>query len=106
MAADPENDSKSLKSLLGDRDSSLGQLAGRAASMVALRDRRAAALPDELGTRITDANVDGDNVLVVVCGSAAWAARLRFHADTLLSAARRHGCHAARCRVRARPVRP
>ena len=106
MTADRENDSKSLKSLFGDTGSPLGQLAGQAAKMVALRDRLAAALPDDLGSRITDASVNGDGVLVVVCSSGAWAARLRFHADALLSEARRGGCHAARCRVCARPVRP
>ena len=100
-----ETDSKSLKNLLSDAESSLGALAGRAACMVALRDRLASSLPDDMGSHITDAAVDADNVLVVVCESAAWAARLRFHADDLLCEARRGGFPAGRCRVRARPVR-
>ncbi|MEL6949914.1 MAG: DciA family protein [Pseudomonadota bacterium] len=102
---DSKTDSKSLKNLLTDADSPLGALADRAASMVALRDQLAASLPDGLGGHITGAAVDSDRVLVVVCASAAWAARLRFHADDLLACARRNGVQAARCRVRARPVR-
>ncbi len=99
-------DSKSLKNLLEDSDSALGALAGRAASMVALKDRLAASLPADLGNHVTEASVNAENTLIVVCASAAWAARLRFHADALLAEARRGGFPAARCRVRARPARP
>ena len=65
-----------------------------------------ASLPDDLGNHLTEASVNAENTLIVVCASAAWAARLRFHADALLAEARRGGFPAARCRVRARPARP
>ena len=79
-------DDKPLKNLLRDTDSALGALAGRAATMVALRERLASSLPDELGDALADAAVNADNVLIVTCTSA--------------------GFPAARCRVGARPVRP
>ena len=101
----PKSDSKSLKHLIGDPKSSLGALADRAAAMVALRDLVADALPDGLGNHITDANLSADQQLTVVCASPAWAARLRFHTDTMLAAARRGGHHAVRCRVATRPAR-
>jgi predicted nucleic acid-binding Zn ribbon protein len=46
------------------------------------------------------ANVRDDGELVVLCRSSAWASRLRFAADDLLSAARATGAEVTRCSVR------
>ncbi len=62
----------------------------RAQSMAALADRLAAALPDELKPGIRAANIR-ECELVVIADSPAWAARLRFEAEKLLTAARDAG---------------
>lgn len=63
----------------------------RARTLGELTARLQAALPAELGPSLVAANVRTDGRLVVIAGSPARAARLRFEADTLLAAARADG---------------
>ncbi len=96
---------KPLKSLLEDGSSPLNRLVSRASAMQSLCDVVTDSVDADHASHITDVNVSEENVLVVVADSAAWAARLRFQTDALLSAARAHGIQAAQCKVRVRPVR-
>ena len=95
---------KPLKSLLESASSPLSRLAERASAMLSLRDTVIAGIDDDAAGHIRDVNLTEDNVLVVIVNSAAWAARLRFHSDAMLTAARRHGIQATRCQVRVRPA--
>ena len=84
--------------------SDLAALATRARQMQSLCDAVRGALPAPLAAAIIATSChEEDRTLVVIAASPAFAARLRFHSDDLLSAARAHGVHAARCRVRVSP---
>ena len=58
------------------------------------------ALPEIDPAEIESANLRGDGELVVVCRNSAWASRVRFEGDRILTAARRHGLAVSACRVR------
>jgi len=62
----------------------------------ALRDVLAA----DLAANLLAASLRENRELVVVCGSPAWASRIRFESDTLLAAARNAGFDAETVRVR------
>ena len=58
------------------------------------------ALPADIGQQVLAANIRDDGELVVLTGSPAWAAKLRFEADALLGAARQTGADVHSCTVR------
>ena len=92
---------KSLENLLNpSKDGDLADIVRRARRMDELTSALARALPPEEGASILAANVRDDGELVILCRSSAWASRLRFAADTLLTAARAHGAEASSCSVR------
>jgi len=92
---------KRVENLLNpNSDGDLASLVRRARDMGELATALAGVLTPEEGASILAANVRDDGELVVLCRSPAWAARLRFAADTLLEAARAHGSAATRCSVR------
>ena len=93
-----END---LKSLLNPNSG--GELAGvvrRARRIGELTHVLCAELPADYAGSIAAANVRDDGSLVVFATTPAWASRLRYEAETLLEAARRHGKDVSRCSVR------
>ena len=96
---------ESLEDLLNPRkDGDLAKIVRRAQDMGALAAALVRALPPEEGASVLAANVRDDGELVILCRSSAWASRLRFAEDTLLTAAREHGAEASSCSVRvARP---
>lgn len=96
---------KRLGSLINPlNDGELADIVRRARDMGALVEALAQSLPPDEAGSLVAANLRDDGELVVICRSPAWAARLRYEADTLLEAARRHGAVANRLTVHvARP---
>ena len=93
-----------LKKLLNPNND--GELAGvirRAREMGELTQALCDGLPGEYAGAIAAANLREDGSLVVIATSPAWASRLRYETDKLLSAARNAGCDASQCRVRVSP---
>ena len=89
-----------LKNLLNsDACGELGDLVRRAREMGELTHIMSKALPDEYAGAIVAANLRDDGDLVVIAASSAWASRLRFETDLLLSAARQAGLNPGACRV-------
>ena len=78
----------------------LGNIVRRAREMGELAEALAGALPPDEAASLVAANVREDGELVVVCRSPAWAARLRYKADTLLTAARQYGAAVERITIR------
>ncbi len=90
-----------LKNLLNPcNDGDLGQLIRRARDMGELTDRLVLSLPDEQGAGIVAANLRDDGELVVIVASSAWASRLRYETEALLTAAESAGIKAHTCRIR------
>jgi hypothetical protein len=90
-----------LKNLLNpSNDGDLGQIVRRAREMGELTHVLCKALPDEYAGAIIAANLREDGDLVVIAASSAWASRLRYETDTLLTAARSTGLDPTGCRVR------
>lgn len=81
-------------------DAGLGDIVARARRMGELTTAIRAALPAELGESIRSASVREDGTLVVFTASSAWAARLRFEAESLVAAAVEAGVAATGCAVR------
>ncbi len=96
---------KRLGSLINPlNNGELADIVRRARDMGALVEALAQSLPPDEAGSLVAANLRDDGELVVICRSPAWAARLRYEADTLLDAARRHGAVANRLTIRvARP---
>ncbi len=93
--------SNKLKKLLNpNTDGDLGNLIGRARRMGQLTDVLCNALPESDRSAIVAANVREGGELVVICASSAWASRLRYETETLLSAAADAGISAHTCRIR------
>lgn len=69
----------------------LADIVRRARDMGALTEALARALPPDQAANLVAANVRDNGELVVICRTPAWAARLRYEADTLLATARQHG---------------
>ncbi len=93
-----------LKKLLNPNND--GELAGvirRARQMGELTHVLCESLPGEYTGAIAAANVRDDGSLVVIATSPAWASRLRYETEALLSAARDAGCKVSQCRVRVTP---
>jgi len=92
---------KQLGNLLKpSNDGDLGDIVRRARAMGELTGVLARALPADQAQGILAANVREDGELVVIAATSAWANRLRYEADTLLTAARDAGFKAHTCRVR------
>ena len=94
---------KSLENLLNPNDNGgLGDIVRHAREMGELVSALQRALPEELARIILAANIRDDGELVVLTSSPAWAAKLRFEADALVSAARRTSAKVTVCKVRVR----
>ena len=91
---------KLLKSAPAGR---LDKIIQRAKNMQDLTTLLRGHLDQELAPALLSANIRADE-LILVASSSAWAARLRFEAETLLQAARAEGHNALRCQVRV--IRP
>jgi hypothetical protein len=92
---------KSLENLLNPNDNGgLGDIIRHARDMGELVGQLQAALPDDMNDCIRAANIRDNGELVVLAASPAWAAKLRFEADTLIDAARKTGATVSSCRVR------
>src|SRR5690606_6905317 len=87
---------KLLKSSSSGR---LDRIVQRAQDIQDLTSLLKSRLNKDLAPELLSANVRNDE-LILVASSSAWAARLRFEAAALLSAARESGEKAVRCQVR------
>ena len=93
--------SKQLGNLLKpSNNGDLGSLVERARALGELTDVLSAALPGDCAGAIVAANIRDDGTLVVIAASPAWANRLRYEGEALLSAARQTGATVTDCRVR------
>ena len=93
--------SQKLDDLLkSNKNGGLGKILERADAIGALTGTLQAALPAELADSIIAANIDANQVLVIVARSPAFAARLRFENETLIAAARSAGEKANSLKVR------
>lgn len=92
--------SDELKNLLNPSSGGeLGDIVRRAREMGELTHVLSKSLPAEYAGAIVAANLREDGDLVIIAASPAWASRLRYEADTLLSAARGAGLEPGACRV-------
>ena len=92
---------KRLNSLINPlNNGELGNIVRRAREMGELAEALAKALPPDEAASLVAANVREDGELVVICRSPAWAARLRYEANTLLTAARQYGATVQRITIR------
>jgi hypothetical protein len=92
---------KPLGNLLNpNKDGGLGDLIRHARDMGELVTALQAALPDSDKAAVIAANIRDDGELVILCGSSAWASRLRFETELLMQAARGTGATVNRCTVR------
>jgi hypothetical protein len=92
---------KSLENLLNPNDDGgLGDIIRHARDMGELVGQLQAALPDDMSGCIRAANIRDNGELVVLAASPAWAAKLRFEADVLLTAANAAGAEATSCSVK------
>ena len=92
---------KRLASLINPlNNGELSNIVRRARDMGELAEALAKALPPDEAASLVAANIRDDGELVVICRSPAWAARLRYEANTLLTAARQHGATVQRITIR------
>ena len=92
---------KRLENLLNpNADKGLGALVRRAREMESLVEALRGALPPDDAAGVVAANIRDDGQLVVLAGSPAWAARLRFEEERLIEAARKTGATVTGCKVR------
>ena len=92
---------KRLENLLNPNDDGgLGDIIRHAQDMGELVQCLQQQLPEESAANILSANVRDDGELVVLASSPAWAARIRFEADSLMAAARQSGAEVSSCKVR------
>ena len=92
---------KSIENLLNPNDDGgLGDLVRHARDMGELVHTLQQALPEDMTTSICAANIRDDGELVVLASTPAWAAKLRFEANTLIKAARQSGAEITSCKVR------
>ena len=87
---------KLLKSTTGG---ALEELVQRAEGMDRLKSGLKKALDPGLASHLTGVNLRPDGQLVVIAETPAWAARLRFEAETLMEAARIGGANVNSCKV-------
>ena len=92
---------KRLENLLNPNDDGgLGEIIRHAQDMDELLQCLQQQLPEESAANILSANVRDDGELVILASSPAWAARIRFEADSLMAAARQSGAEVSSCKVR------
>lgn len=92
---------KSLEKLLKiNQDNGLGDVIQHARDMGDLVQILQNSLPEEQRSAISAANIRDNGELVVLAASSAWAARLRYETDALISAATAAGKTVNRCTVR------
>ena len=92
---------KRLENLLKpNKDGGLGEIIRHARDMGELVQSLQRQLPDETAASILAANIRDDGELVILASSPAWAAKLRFEADAMLTAARQSGATVTTCTVR------
>ncbi|MEO0996638.1 MAG: DciA family protein [Pseudomonadota bacterium] len=84
---------QSLKTLLGRRDSALGDLKNAAEAAVSLKPEVIAGLAPELRHGVIATALDDAGTLHLTAPSPAWAARLRYAAPDLLDYLRARGIH-------------
>jgi len=93
--------SKELKNLLNpSTGGDLGSIVKRARKMGELTHALCDGLPDDYAGAIIAANLRENGDLVVIAASSAWASRLRYETDALLTAARGAGLSPSSCRIR------
>jgi len=81
---------------------SLDQIIRTANDMDSLTGALRNALAPEMADQLVAANARDDGILVIICSSSAWASRIRFESESLLSAAKRAGFSADSVRVSVR----
>lgn len=92
---------KRIDNLLNPSDNAdLAKLVRKAREMGQLLEIMRRELPADIGAGISAANLRDNGELVVLAGSPAWAAKLRFEVDALIEAARVSGADVKSCRVR------
>jgi len=92
---------KRLENLLNPNDDGgLGEIVRHAKDMGELVHKLQQALPDDLSASVRAANIRDNGELVVLAASPAWAAKLRFEADRLMTTARQSGADVTSCIVR------
>ncbi|MDH3614155.1 MAG: DUF721 domain-containing protein [Gammaproteobacteria bacterium] len=92
---------KRLQNLLNpNEDGGLGEIVRHAQDMGELVQMLQDSLPGDVAISVKAANIRDDGGLVVLASSPAWAAKLRFEADTLLEAARKTGVEVTNCTIR------
>ena len=93
--------SDDLKNLLNSNaGGELGDIVRRARKMGELTHVLCNGLPDEYAGAIVAANLREDGDLVIIAASSAWASRLRYETDALLTSAREAGLSPGACRIR------
>ena len=92
---------KRLENLLNPNDDGcLGDIIRHAQDMGELVQLLQQASRADTGASISAANIRDNGELVILASSSAWAAKLRFEADTLMAAARNTGADVTSCTVR------
>ena len=92
---------KRLENLLNPNDDrGLGDIVRHAKDMGQLLQCLQRQLPEESAANVLSANIRDDGELVVLASSPAWAAKIRFEADSLMAAARQSGADVTSCKVR------
>ena len=92
---------KSLENLLNlNEDGGLGDIIRHARDMGELVTLLQASLAEDEASSVIAANIRDDGELVVLASSPAWAAKLRFEAEALMTAARQSGAEVTSCTVR------
>ena len=95
-----KNKPKSLSELIFRPGSALNDLARRAEASLDLAETLRAGLPREMSGELRSASLHDDGTLLVLAGSPAWAARLRFEGDALLARCRERHPQTKRIKVR------
>ena len=94
---------KKLENILKSGASgSLDQVIQTANDMDSLTGALRNALDPEIADQLVAANARDDGILMIICSSSAWASRIRFESESLLSAAKRAGFSADSVRVSVR----
>ena len=92
---------KRLENLLNSNDDGgLSDIIRHAQDMGELVQCLQRQLPEDTAANILAANIRDNGELVVLASSPAWAAKLRFDEDALMTAARQSGAEINSCTVR------